>query len=470
MAISIPADSITNQNALSPRRVLDYNPIDSNIDFVGSFERVQRHPNSVYLVESDYIASRLIGCGYSAVNIFKAPLTKYPKNTLTKTGVILVGDNADDRDWGYRTAVNLQANSGHSDDFGCFLNVKVSVSRGVTQMVRLISPSQIDAEIVETVNNLQCVWDCNWSFDESAPNRGPFEIDNRVAGDLLTENRTSADRFIWDETIITKGVALLTGLPGHGKTRLAQSLVAAISNGSPFLGRDTVQRKCLFLGFQGDSYELDLQMVAAGINRQFVDVHYSEKPRTFAEFREAITRYIVANNPGMIVIDMMQQAFCSSDINSYVEMDGPLNTLARIAQRLNTAFVCLHHDNKNGTTNGSVAIEGSVELVLHVEKLRNGSHVLSSRKPRYGKSFEKENIDLVDGRIVRKDAPSQLVSVEAAVLGLLKESSLKGPELRKRLKVGNASAKIALDTLVSKGKILVKGAGRKGDPIIYSLA
>ncbi len=189
--------------------------------------------------------------------------------------------------------------------------------------------------------------------------------------------------WLWDGRLAAGKITVLEGDPGTGKTTLALSLAACMSNGTPFpsQGARTLTRRdvLVFSGEDGQGDTLKPRLLAAGADCRRV---YFEDIGSPTALRLMLPRDIDLLEAkvnelgiGLVIIDPVM-SYLDPDVDSHKDQEvrTALMPLAAMAQRTRVAIVLIRHLNKGTGLSalyrggGSIAFAGVARLVLLAAK------------------------------------------------------------------------------------------------------
>ncbi|WP_316397367.1 AAA family ATPase [Bradyrhizobium sp. 33ap4] len=212
-------------------------------------------------------------------------------------------------------------------------------------------------------------------------------------------------------------VTLLTGTGGVGKTLLAQQGGTAVSQGLPFLGRETERCKVMMFLCEDSEDELNLRQrdinASMGLDmadvspwlriasRKYMDNLLAIWNRNTGEMKrtavwKALRDDAVAFGAKLLIVDTIADTFGGSEIDRTQVRQFVQACLGRLAEEIGGAVMALGHPSKSGEaaggdgTSGSTAWHASVRSRLylqHAAKDRTGPfRRLENRKANYGAS------------------------------------------------------------------------------------
>lgn len=158
-----------------------------------------------------------------------------------------------------------------------------------------------------------------------------------------------------------------------------------------------------------------------------------------------------------------------------IQTGNAVEVVSSLTRRTNTAVVLIHHHRKNqdGATvsafRGGNAISGVVDILIGLKK-RPGGGRTAQFDSRYDESPEALVVDIKDGVYVALGDERSVKHVE--LCDALEAALSTEPQPSKAFAevVGQAGTSVrrALDDLVEQGKARRTGAGKRGDPYLFS--
>lgn len=298
--------------------------------------------------------------------------------------------------------------------------------------------------------------------------------------DLPILNLKPEDR-LWGD-LITKGhVTVLAGQAGIGKSTLLRNIVAAISEGRPYLGRDAGRQARVVVAdwetpemfrrtFWEDAFGAE-RMAFGSPNVWSVD----RPPSVSHDILDDLIQALIETQADLLVIDTLSAAFVVENENDNAEMESVARMLRKVAQA-GPAVLVLAHPSKGGADiRGASAFTGAVDVVVtfkaETEIGMSGPDETSRFRLRVVKnrtgSMESEVIAWDGlGGFVAPEAPTEveLANSEEVVLAFITRSN--GNATHRRIledaaaqRVSNRTAKWALRKLRERGKIICPRRG-----------
>jgi len=159
------------------------------------------------------------------------------------------------------------------------------------------------------------------------------------------------------------GITLLTGNPGSGKSTLTKQMIYSIATGEPFLSECVKQGHVVMV-------ELDEPMKWTGetFGKMMLP---PDAPVSFVPFvadKNEIAK-LLNDDTRLLVIDTLAKFAKVENINDYSEVDGAFSFFRGLLHtHAKMSILVLHHTNKSGTTLGSTAIDGAVDIAFKVTR------------------------------------------------------------------------------------------------------
>ena len=187
----------------------------------------------------------------------------------------------------------------------------------------------------------------------------------------ISEMRNSFTKkdFIVDNLMKSKGLYCLVARPKVGKSLLALQLANSIATGQPFLGFRTTPSPVLYI-----STEMDYTQIMSRIDKmqlQFDDSNFAlieqspnERKLNLMDLQLDFQTFATDYNGRFVIIDMFSGIDMNNgyDLNNYQDMGQyVIPKFREICKKYNFTILLIHHLNKNNTSLGSTAIDGSVD-------------------------------------------------------------------------------------------------------------
>jgi len=169
-------------------------------------------------------------------------------------------------------------------------------------------------------------------------------------------------------------VIIFSAWTGSGKTWIAYAMAVCVSLGLPIMGFNTVQSACLIVNEEMDEYDLFKRLTMCnrarfGNEKTPVKMVSFARFNLFSEKTAAIDAcllegLIIETGARFIVIDALADIMQGGDENAVKDTQAVFMRLSEISKHTRCAIMVIHHTGKNGTTRGSSAIPGAVDLAI----------------------------------------------------------------------------------------------------------
>lgn len=138
------------------------------------------------------------------------------------------------------------------------------------------------------------------------------------------------------------GWTLMHAPAGVGKTTLALQMCAALVEGVPFLGMDTVPTKCLYV--QADSPPDEFREITKRViptSKMWSTVNVPNQSLTNPEYTLGLQQLAAKVKPGFVVFDSLYNLSGSNINTEKILID--INMMRQIAGGVNVPFLLIHH-------------------------------------------------------------------------------------------------------------------------------
>lgn len=202
-----------------------------------------------------------------------------------------------------------------------------------------------------------------------------------------------------------RGVAAVYGPSQVGKSVLSLDLTRAMVNGSPWFGRDTLQRNVWYIAAEGQSglrqrvraIQKHFQQQMPDAARFVFDAINLMKDEDVDDLKVCIKKH---GGVQVIVIDTLACAMAGGDENSSKDMGKVLNAAKTLQQAIDGLVILVHHTGKDasrgmrGHSSLLAAVDVAIEVKRH-EKHRSW-HLAKTRDAEDGMSeaFILEKVEL----------------------------------------------------------------------------
>lgn len=174
------------------------------------------------------------------------------------------------------------------------------------------------------------------------------------------------------DTLDLGTVAILAGYRDTCKSFIAQDWAASVATGRLWQGRQTVQRKTLYIAAEG-AHGLDQRFTAwESTYREFIDpdmLHALPVAVNLCNSVAELCHLVEDGGYGFVVIDTLAKSMYGFDENSAKDMGLAVHNMYRVREATGDGtVVVIHHTGKDKvTTRGSSALESGVDTVYKTE-------------------------------------------------------------------------------------------------------
>ncbi|MBR4910988.1 MAG: DNA repair protein RadA [Clostridia bacterium] len=196
--------------------------------------------------------------------------------------------------------------------------------------------------------------------------------------------------------IVKGSVVLISGDPGIGKSTILLQLCEAF--------RDSLN----ILYVSGEESAVQIKLRADRLNVSGENVTVITETDTLA-----VSEYITANKPDLVIIDSIQTMHIdeiASSAGSVVQVRESTSILLKAGKSLNIPIFIVGHVNKGGEIAGPKVLEHIVDTVLYFEGERNQSYrILRAIKNRFGSTNEIGVFEMRENGLFEVDNPSAIM-------------------------------------------------------------
>ncbi len=175
--------------------------------------------------------------------------------------------------------------------------------------------------------------------------------------------------FIVDKLMKSNGLYCLVARPKVGKSLLALQLANSIATGNSFLGFKTNPCPVLYISTEMNSMQLVDRIDKMGLNFNddnflFLEQNPSERKLNLMDLQLDFQTFANEYKGRFLIIDMFSGIDLNNgyDLNNYQDMGQiVIPKFRELCKKYNFTILLVHHLNKNNTSLGSTAIDGSVD-------------------------------------------------------------------------------------------------------------
>jgi hypothetical protein len=288
------------------------------------------------------------------------------------------------------------------------------------------------------------------------------------------------ERLSWvlDGILPAGGLGQLNGKPKAGKSTFVRCLALAVARGEMFLGRATVKGAVLYIALEEKRSEVKkhFQALEASGNEPIL-VHVDRAP---ANAVLAAQRAIEQYNPTLVIVDPLLKFARVKDANDYAQVTYALEPVLELARKSGAHVLLVHHAGKADKSDpvdsgvGSIGFGGGADTVLYMKRTERYRTLQTVQ--RYGTDLPEAvlEFDAERGAVLLGAERSKADADQVATTIVAHMRAIGGnptqPEIEQAVEGSTKAKRDALRVLVTEGKLLRKGGGKKGDPYRYSLS
>ena len=185
--------------------------------------------------------------------------------------------------------------------------------------------------------------------------------------------------FIVDNLMKSNGLYCLVARPKVGKSLLALQLANSVATGNNFLGFRTSPSPVLYISTEMDSTQILNRIDMMGLqfndnNFLVIEQNVGERKLNLMDLQSQFQEFANDYNGKLVIIDMFSGIDLNNgyDLNNYQDMGQVVIPKFReMCKKYNFTILLVHHLNKNNTSLGSTAIDGSVDGKITLKEDNN---------------------------------------------------------------------------------------------------
>jgi AAA domain len=309
-------------------------------------------------------------------------------------------------------------------------------------------------------------------FEKGKAERQEISWRPLTMAELLNESEREVS-WILDTYLPDGALVLVVAFPKTGKTTFTYRLGVSVAQGKMFLGKRTRQCGVLILAVEEHRRDVKARLKWFGATADDPLYVCFARPQKI----EALRRFIVENEIGLVIIDSLSRFWSIKDENNNAEVLRELSPLLDIAHETNTTVLLVHHERKSGGEDGrgirgGSALFGAVDQAILLERLvgePSNKRILKTIG-RYDSTPE-IIIELHENDYEIVGTPQELSEAGRVekVLDVLTAEPQTVEVIMERASVSRKQCDKALRLLVDQGKVDQAGEGKRGDPHLYCL-
>lgn len=295
-----------------------------------------------------------------------------------------------------------------------------------------------------------------------------------------------------ESLMTTSSVNMITGAAGSKKTYAMLDMAVCVAMGKTWLDYKTTQGAVLIVDEENGKQRLmrRLSQVQRGhlVHKDKLDIPLYFTTLSAVDIGNsnditALQLLIDELNIKLVIIDALVDVMPGKDENSARDTQLIFRELRRLSDLQGVVFVVIHHLNKMGSTRGSTAIPGGVDLVLQVEsKDESKSIKFKSEKARdidaltfYATAnFSGDSKEPLQFWLTGRDAPDEDIHfgivAKQIMLYLLKNGKSEREDIQSGVEAAAGSVRNEIARLALKDKYIKRvDGGGKGSKATYEL-
>lgn len=319
--------------------------------------------------------------------------------------------------------------------------------------------------------------------DESPPadeSHAPASDAAFITAAEFARNTPPKTMWVAEPWVAEGSVTLCDGKAKAGKTSFTTRLVAAVATGKPFLGWPTLKTKVVYATEEGGQ-SLRMALKRAGLeNSEDVILlpHHKVKKVSWPDVVDRIAKTCAEKGARMVVIDTLAKFAPGAEGSSSKALEA-MGELERLKAR-GVAVLVTRHQRKAGgalgdSGRGSSALTGDADIVMALAKPEGhgGRKRIICAAGRFDGIPEKLGIELeAHGYVQLESADVEESETERAILSALPLDPGKAVDINyviAMVPLRETAVRKRLNALVAQKKVLTKGKGARGSPLLYYL-
>ena len=239
------------------------------------------------------------------------------------------------------------------------------------------------------------------------PAPGPWrEIQLLTIGQLMAQPPTT-----WriDRTLPDRGLGVIYGEPGSGKSFFAEEISCVIARGAPFFDRKTERARVLYLCAEGRSRDrVAAHLQYHGLTAEQFDLRFIEQSLDLCgqtADSERLEALVSEYAPAVVVVDTLARVLAGGDESSGQDMGRLLASFRRIEEACSGLVIVVHHSGKDLArgARGHSSLRAAADVEIEITRGDDGIRTARVSKLRDHEDgaefcFRLEPVQLEDGR------------------------------------------------------------------------
>ena len=185
--------------------------------------------------------------------------------------------------------------------------------------------------------------------------------------------------FIVDKLMKPSGLYCLVARPKVGKSIFALQLANSIATGTTFLGLNTTPSPILYISTEMSSEQIlerinIMDLDFNDTNFHLIEQETNSRKLNMMDLQLDLQMFANEYNGRFVIIDML----CGVDLNNGYDLNNyqdigqfVIPKYRELCKKYNFTILLVHHLNKNNTSLGSTAIDGSVDGLITLREDKN---------------------------------------------------------------------------------------------------
>lgn len=183
------------------------------------------------------------------------------------------------------------------------------------------------------------------------------------------QETTTKKDFIVKDLLKSNGLYFLVARPKVGKSLLALQLAESIATGKQFLGFETKSSPVLYISTEMNFAQIIERIKIMNLqfndeNFCFIEQEYNKRKLNLYDLQLDFQNFHEESNGKLVIIDMLYgiDFNVNYDLNNYQDISqNIIPKLRELCNKYNLTILFIHHLNKNNTSLGSTALDGTVD-------------------------------------------------------------------------------------------------------------
>ena len=273
------------------------------------------------------------------------------------------------------------------------------------------------------------------------------------------------------------GSSVTGGGKAVGKSMLARTMAAAVADGRPFMGRQTIPGTVLYIAHEDGVRTVKRHFQALDVKHtDRLHVVFEREPTGRERYRR-LCGSVETLKPSLVIVDTMFRFVDIPDGNEYAPTVAALSPYVDLARAKGFHVLFTHHSRKSGGEHGTELL-GSVGITALADTVLSLS-VENERRILYG--FGRDGVEIEktivrlddDGRAqafeTKRAADTRAVGVRILEYVEGESAPVTKAQIHHAVTARRATVVAALRDLVADNDLIMTGTGKRSDPVSYSV-